>query len=471
MWILALEASTTSAKAMLYDTEAGAFEEKTKPYGRMHKEEVLHDAEMVLSCMTEIGKEISKGKKVDIISLSGTWHSVMLCDKSMNPVTPVYPWSYMGASEICKGLRGNPPFVDEYYERTGCMVNATYPFFKLLHLKEQGYELDQYYIMGQGTYNNYRLTGRRVTSRCLVSGSGLLNIHTKEYDEKYLEMAGIKKEQLSALTDSGQTFPLSKEGAALLGQREGVPVIITNADGGLNQIGVGAIQEHIMTFSVGTSGAMRISTARPVIPESKGTWCYLSPQGWLSGAAISGCCNCIDWFVGHIAGGTVDYGQFEKDTEKILDTPVFLPFLFGERCPGWNDERSGGFVEVKPHHSISDMYRSVQQGILFNLYHCYRLLTKAAGEPEKIRLSGGILHSKVWTQMCADIFGREMEVDETKQSSLMGAVVLARTVIKDLGDINEYRPLTKAVVKPDMIRHEQYTKQFEKYLKRYEAIE
>lgn len=470
MWILALEASTTSAKAMLYDTSTGAFEEKTKPYGKMHDEGVLHDAETVFTCMTEAGKAISRGKEVDIISLSGAWHSVMLCDKNMNPVTSVYPWSYMGASKICRNLRNTPKFVDEYYKSTGCMVHATYPFFKLLHLREQGYELNKYFVMGQGTYNNYRLTGRRVTSRCLASGSGLLNIHTKEYDEKYLQMAGIEKEQLSALTDSSQTFPLSGQGADMLGQREGIPVVITNADGGLNQIGVGAIQENVMTFSVGTSGALRISTAGPIIPKSRGTWCYLSPRGWLSGAAISGCCNCIDWFVERVAGGEVDYGQFEKDTEKILETPVFLPFLFGERCPGWNDERSGGFVELKPHHSVSDMYRSVQQGILFNLYHCYRLLTEVSGEPEKIRLSGGILHSKVWTRMCVDIFGKEMEIDETKQSSLMGAVVLAREIIGDLKDIGEYKPLTKEVIKPDMSRNKQYAEQFKKYLSMYEAI-
>ena len=80
----------------------------------------------------------------------------------MRPATPVYPWSYTGAAPLCGRLREDASFVEDYYQKTGCMVNATYPFSRLLFLREQGYDLKDYYIMGQGTYNTYRLTGERV---------------------------------------------------------------------------------------------------------------------------------------------------------------------------------------------------------------------------------------------------------------------------------------------------------------------
>lgn len=341
MQILALEASTTSAKAMLYDTETGNFEEKIKAYGKMYEEEVLHNADTVFDCMVEIGKELAKGRDISIIALGGTWHSVLLCDRDMKPVTPVYPWTYTGAAQLCSELREDEKFVESYYHRTGCMVHATYPFFKLLLLKKQGYRLEDYYIMGQGSYNTYRLTGKRVVSRCMVSGAGLLNTHTREYDEESMKMAGVRAEQFSRLVESNHTELLSEEGAKLLGVKAKIPVVVANSDGGLNQIGVGAIRENVMTFSVGTSGAMRISTGKPVVPDKPSTWCYLSPKGWLCGAATAGCCNCIDWFVEHVACGQVNYSQLERGEEKILETPVFLPFLFGERCPGWDDEREG----------------------------------------------------------------------------------------------------------------------------------
>ena len=286
------------------------------------------------------------------------------------------------------------------------MVNATYTLFKILYLKEQGTPLEGTCIADQGSYNNYRLTGKFVTTKSLASGSGFLNIHSRKYDDDILKLAGTERNQLPSLQESSRVYPLSKEGACLLGIPEGTPVVLTNPDGGLNQIDAGAIREGIMTFSVGTSGAMRMSTGRPVIPETPSAWCYLSPKNWMSGAASAGCCNCVDWFVRQINLGQSGYFDLEKNEQEILDTPVFLPFLYGERCPGWDDSRRGGFELLEPHHDISDMYRGVQQGILFNLYQCYQILVDVAGVPEQIKLSGGILNSAVWTRMCADIFGR-----------------------------------------------------------------
>lgn len=467
MKILALEASTTSAKAMIYDTASRTFEEKTRPYEKMYADETCHNAETVFENMARIGRELSDGKKIDIISLSGTWHSVLLCDRQMTPLTPVYPWTYTGAADLCGRYREDSAFVSDYYHRTGCMVNATYPLFKVLYLKETGTSLEGAYIVDQGTYNNYRLTGKFVTTKSLASGSGFLNIHSRQYDDDILKLAGTEKNQLPSLQESSRVYPLSEEGACLLGIPEGTPVVLTNPDGGLNQIGAGAIREGIMTFSVGTSGAMRMSTGRPVIPETPSAWCYLSPKNWMSGAASAGCCNCIDWFVRQINLGQSGYSDLEKNEQEILDTPVFLPFLYGERCPGWDDSRRGGFELLEPHHDISDMYRGVQQGILFNLYQCYQILVDVAGVPEQIKLSGGILNSAVWTRMCADIFGRTMEINDSDQSSLMGAVILAREIVGDISSVEDYSAPVKKIIRPDVKRHELYQEQYRKYLTFY----
>ncbi len=467
MWILALEASTTSAKAMLYDMRTGRFTERTRSFRKANGAGTVQDAETVYRYMVQTGRELAEGKEVAMISLSGTWHSMMLCDRDIKPVTPVYPWSYTGASGVCGRLRRDESFVHEYYHRTGCMVNAMYPIFKLLHLREQGYRTEDYYIMGQGTYNNYRLTGKRVTTACMASGTGFLNIHTGEYDQESLETAQVKREQLCALADYQKTYPLSTEGAAALGLRPGIPVVLSNADGGLNQIGAGAVREEYMTCSVGTSGALRLSTKCPILPDRPSVWCYLSPKGWLGGAATAGGCNCIDWFIDKMTAGRMGYGQLEDEEGCITDTPVFLPFLFGERCPGWHDGRRGGFAYVDAGHGIRDLYRGIQQGVLFQLYLCYEFLTKSAGDPKRILLSGGILNSRIWTQMCADIFGREMEVQESKQGSLMGAVILAREVMKDLRDAGDYEPEIREVIRPCGKRHRQYMEQYERYLHVY----
>lgn len=70
------------------------------------------------------------------------------------------------------------------------MVNAIYPFFKLLLLRKQRYALESYRIVGQGTYNTYKLTGKWVVTDSMASGTGLLNIQKKDFDLGLLEELG-----------------------------------------------------------------------------------------------------------------------------------------------------------------------------------------------------------------------------------------------------------------------------------------
>lgn len=471
MKILVLESSTSSAKALIYDAVKKSSYVMTKQYPRMHDDMTVHSAQTVYEKMLEVAKELLNGDSdIDMISLSSTWHSLCLFDKQMEPQTSVFPWCYTGASDICKEIRQDKEYVHTYYQKTGCMVNAIYPFFKLKMLKAEGQDLTQFLIGGQGVYNTYKLTGRRVATECIASGTGMLNIRTKKYEPALIEELGITEDLLPEVITYEKTFPLLGEAAEYLGIREGIPVIPSNSDGGLNQIGVGALKKGVMTFSVGTSGAMRLTTDTPIIPEQPSLWCYLSPKSWLSGAATSGACNCIDWFKSELAG-SASYTNLETECEDTENFPTFLPFTFGERCPGWNDDRRGGFENMDSSHSVQELYKSVQEGVLFNLFQCYELLTSINGVPERIKLSGGILNSPLWTQMCADIFEEKLEVDQEAQSSLMGGAVLAMELLGIIDSVEAYSVEPVRIIKPNPKQSAVYRKRYEQYKKYYNAYE
>jgi gluconokinase len=296
MYILVLESSTTSAKAMLYDTKSQTYKVQSQEYEFDDLQVGLHDPNHVLESTIKVGREISFGYQVDAIALGGTWHSVMLCDKEMEPQTPVFKWTYTVAATLCKELRKDNDFVHEFYQKTGCMVNATYPFFKLMLLQEKGWNLEDYKIVDQGVYNTYHLTGKLVITDIVASGMGMMDVRKGQFDPELLGMLGIGVENLPELVKYDHHCTLTEEGARLLGLNAGIPVLPTVSDGCLNNIGSGALKDGIMTFSVGTSGAIRLATQEPIIPETPSTWCYISPKAWLSGAATAGCCNCVDWY-------------------------------------------------------------------------------------------------------------------------------------------------------------------------------
>ncbi len=466
MKILALEASTASAKAMLYDTDLRTFQVSTKEYIGQ-SDPAGRDAEEIFLQTMAVGRQAAAGHKIDMISLGGTWHSLMACTDDFEALTPAYLWDFTGASQLCREAREDEDYVSSFYSRTGCMVNAIYPAFKIKWLTRQDSALKRARFISLGAYFTFRMTGAPVSTRCLTSGSGLLNIHTRQYDDEVLHELGIGEHQLSRLVDCGESFPLNNECARLLGLTAGTPVIPTNSDGGLNQVGVGALKHGVATLSVGTSGAVRLTTDRPIIPESHGTWCYLSPKSWLSGAATNGCCNCIDWARAKLFPPGTGYEEMESGASCGTDTPVFLPFLFGERCPGWNDSRTGGFMKLLSGHSASDMYLAVQEGVLFNIFHCYQILTEVSGTPETIKLSGGILNSPRWLQMCADIFGRPLTLDNVVQGSLLGGCVLAMEQLGIIDDARDFTPPSAGIVEPDPESADRYRQKFRRYLECY----
>jgi len=426
MQVLVLEASTSSAKAMLYDDKKGIIAHNSLPYSKEICDVETHDAEGVYKALLKVGREIADGRDVCAVALGGAWHSVLLCDSALRPVSRTYTWAYTSAMDTAGRMREDKEEVRNYYNRTGCMVHAIYPAFKLLYFKEKGENLQDKKIIGEGSYIFYRLTGEFKVSQSMASGSGLLNTHTLDWDEDVLNMLDIRREQLPELCGCEMTSDLGNEAAKALGIKHGIPVVTAHPDGALNQVGAGALTPGIMTLSVGTSAALRMAFDRPVLHEKSGTWCYYAPGHWLCGSATSGATNCVDWFLKKVHGNRLNFKDLECEMEKAKgEPPIFLPFLYGERCPGWHDDRLGGFMDVNGGHETGHLYKALLEGILFNLYQCYSMLAKIGGEPDVIRLSGGILKLRAWTQMLADIWQRDIECSDMEQASMLGAAALA----------------------------------------------
>jgi gluconokinase len=315
------------------------------------------------------------------------------------------------------------------------MPNITYQPYALLYLKENGLDLrERKFFASQGGYNFFKLTGERLETKSILSGMGFLDTHRLVCDPVVMELCGILPEQFGVLADYRDVRPLLPKMAESLGAAPGIPVVPAHSDGALNQIGNGCTRHGQMTFSVGTSAAIRLSTDRPVLSDPPGTWCYVGAgeKGWLSGAATNGACNCIDWFRETVLKGKWSFEELNEELLSDAHTPAFVPFLFGERCPGWEDTRRGTFYDLNGQDDAPALFRAICEEVLFNIFQCCRILVRLAGEPKRIVLSGGILHSEKWIQMAADVFQREMEVSEALHASLLGGAALALTAAGSL---------------------------------------
>ncbi|MEG1858542.1 MAG: FGGY-family carbohydrate kinase, partial [Pseudoflavonifractor sp.] len=117
-----------------------------------------------------------------------------------------------------------------------------------------------------------------------------------------------------------------------------------------------------------------------------------------------------------------------------------------------------------------DLYYGAMQGVLFNLLQCYEVLSGLNGIPETIKLSGGILRSPVWTQMCADVFGHDMECPDMEQASMSGAAALALELGGVLASSQDFPPPPQTVVRHRPEYYSRYRQAYEEYLFWYKRL-
>jgi len=468
MRILALESSTTSAKAVIYDSDTATVTTQSERFEFTSDDPAARDADEAARQVFALGRAHLAGTTVDLVTLCSTWHGVTLQTPEGTSLTPVYLWPYLGAEAVEERLRRDRDFVAWFYGRTGCMVSAIYPALKLRMMAEGGVDPSSGIIMDDGSVMFQRLTGRFATTASLASGTGLLNTFDVAWDDEVPGVLGLGTLQLPEIVPSRTHAPLTAQAAEWLGLPAGTPVLAPGPDGGFNQVGDGATKPGIMTFSMGTSGALRVVASAPKISQHQSTWCYRSPDGWLSGGATNGCTNTVDW-VRETVLGNAGFADIESRLRPDrADVPTFLPFHFGERCPGWNAHRRGGFVGLEPAHDGIALYQAVLQGVLFNLRQCFQELVDLNGQPDRIRLSGGVLSSPFWTQMAADVMGADLEMSQQQNQSAVGAIRLGLTAfgLDEEGPGLSSAPL--GTVRPNRDLADYYHERYAAYVKAYD---
>lgn len=477
MQVIGLEVSTSSAKAIVVSQSGQVLAESTKELtgGVSHvtwqQPEGIFQA--ALACLTHVIQKVDG--PIHGIGLAGIWHSLLLLDQDRKPLESIRTWADLTPSQHLEELKQDQSLANHFYQSTGSLIHGMYPLWKLYGLqRDQAPILSKVrYISSQIEYLFERFTGEVKVSACAASGSGFFNIHQANWDEEWIRFARVHPEMLAPIVEADFSAPLCAEVAALVGLEPGIPVTVGCADGGLNQIGSGALKPGLLTLSVGTSGAVRMTEEKPLLGEKPETWCYyLHENKRLAGAATHAASN-LEWFMAQFGHSPQDHQKLADEAGKlsINDGPFFLPFIFGERAPGWHGERGGGFVGLRSHHTEAHLYKGVLEGILFALYHSYLKLEQIAGVPREIRVSGGIVKSPYWSTMAANVWGKPLLTTGTVHESTLGAALLALQACGGMHSVTEFSPPLVGSIEGDGKSHLAYEERFKRYLELYSTLE
>lgn len=465
--ILALDVGTSSTRAAAFDDTGAPLPARshqipvrpalTPDGGVEHDPRRLFEA--VVGCLDGVLHGRPAGE-VDAVGVATFWHGLLGFDADGRPLTPIYLWADTRSAPDAALLR---EALDEaaLHARTGCPLHASFWPAKLRWLaREHPDTLRRVARWGSfGEYLELELFGEAATSVSMASATGLFDQARLRWDPEALAAAELDERAL---------FPLCDRQAARRGLRprwatrwpalRGAAWFPAVGDGAANNVGAGCTDPTRMALTVGTSSALRIM--RPEAgPPPPGLWCYrLDRRHALLGGALAEGGNVWTWCLEVLrlpAGESLERALAARTPDDHRLT--VLPFLAGERAPGWRADRRAVIAGLGLDTTALDILAAALEAVALRVALVYERLAPHAAPGHAVVASGGALRrSRAWTRMMADALGCPLVVPAVEEATSRGVALLALDALGRLPGLGACAPPVAETILPDAARHARY---------------
>jgi xylulokinase len=261
--------------------------------------------ESVQDCISKAGIQPSQVKG---IGLTGQMHGLVILDEKGKVIRPSILWNDQRTQKQCEEIR-SVIGKSEFIRITGNDALTGFTAPKVLWVKEE--EPDNYarikHVLLPKDYLRYKLTGKFAVDCAGGAGTVLFDLAQRDWSQDVIR----------ALDLDPEWFPPTFEGTQITG--------------------TGAVEEGIVSISLGTSGVVFATTNSPFIePEGRlHAFCHAVPGKWhLMGVMLSAA-GSLRWFRDSFKK---DF-SFDELVAGAKNIPpgseglLFMPYLTGERTP------------------------------------------------------------------------------------------------------------------------------------------
>lgn len=439
-YLLAVDIGTSATKAVLFDAALSPRVVIRKSYpvlvpqrGRSEQEpEVILQA--VIGALREGCQALPQDGRLLSVVFSSQMYSLLAVDSLGVARSRSLTWSDTRSAEAARSILSHPDATG-LAQRTGCPVDPIYPLAKIRWLKDNLHLPADVKFISIKEYVLFHLTGRFLVDWSIASATGLFNIASRAWDPAALSLLGVTPDQLSELVSPRQVLQAWKPDViAQAGLPAGVALVIGGGDGPLASLGVGAVSPDILAVNVGSSAAARVAIAQPWTDPQSRLWTYTADDDlWVLGGIVSSGGIVWDWFLNTLGSSGQRQPDLYAEIDRLAGTIppgaeglLFIPYLGGEQCPGWDPATRGGFWGLDFKHQRSHLARAVLEGITRSIYRVAETITAVSPQPfREVRVTGGLTASPLWLQIAADMFNLPVLVPETVEGSARGAAMLA----------------------------------------------
>jgi xylulokinase len=440
--VLAVDCSTTAAKAVVLDREGEVVATAARPLHLLRPRASWHEQDSdewwsaTRDAMAQAVAELEDPSLVRAVCLTHQRESFVCLDAAARPLRPAILWLDGRAHEEIADLG-----TARVHELSGKPPDTTPAIYKLAWLSrhEPGVLRDADRIGDVQAYLAWRLTGRWATSHGSADTLGLFDLQKLDWAPELLELAGVRARQLPELVAAGQELgTITADVAASLGLPGPVPLVAGIGDGQAAGLALGATVPGVAYLNLGTSMVLGVHSEEYVWDPAFRTLAGTQPGTYTLETVLNAAAYVATWCREQFGEQGVDgvVGSGLEAAAALLpcgaEGLLTLPYWNAAQTPYWDPLARGAVVGWHGRHTRAHLYRSILEGVGFELRLHLERLEEVTGQPvTSIRAVGGGARSALWMQIVSDITGRSVRVCSDGEVSAAGAAVLARRYLDD----------------------------------------
>jgi glycerol kinase len=429
--ILAIDQGTTSSRAIVFSEHGDILHiaQKELKLSYPHSGWVEQDPEDILKdtlwCVRDC---IGVHPDITAIGITNQRETTILWNrKTGKAIYNAIVWQDRRTSEYCASLK---QYDTDIRAMTGLRLDPYFSATKinwiLSHI-EGAREAAENGDLAFGTIDSFllwHLTEGKVhaTDMSNASRTLLLNIHTKLWDEKLLEIFDIPK----------SLMPEVKENVAEFGYFESIPITGMAGDQQAALIGQACFRQGMTKSTYGTGCFMLMNIGeRPKISEHQlltsigyvinGKITYiLEGSIFVAGAAIQWLRDEMEFFE------TADESENLARSVDDAGGVYFVPAFTGFGAPYWNPDVRGAIFGLTRSTTKAHITRAALEAQAYQTKDLIGAMSADSGiTPSVLRVDGGLVKNEFMCQFLSDMLNIQVDVPKSVETTALGAAYLA----------------------------------------------
>ena len=456
---LGIDIGTSSVKVILVDenqTVVGQVSQELsiqqdKP---LHSEQDPYEwYDKVLKALYSIQQMYpSESSQICSVGLTGQMHGAVCLNIKGEVIRPAILWNDGRSYQECHDLMHNNPD----FEKVG--ANKVMPGFtapKLLWIKRNEPEIfnkiDK--VLLPKDYIRYKLTGEFASDMSDASGTLWMDIAQRKWSSSLLSSCDLKEHHMPTLLEGNDLSGyLKPEVQNILKAQKKVKVIAGASDNAAGALSMGIYQDNDAMISLGTSGVYFVpnQTCLPNTKRGLHTFCHALDGLWHQMGVILSAASALSWWKNiiktHSESELIDLAK----KSKHINTPLFLPYLSGERTPHNNPFAQAAFIGITHSTELGDMVQAVLEGVAYAIADCQDAILETGVQINSLAIIGGGSKSPYWGDIIASSIHQELTYhNESSVGPAFGAARLAiyENTQANIADVF-YKPTINQIITP-----------------------